>query len=442
MWASEIILFIVLFLLSWFFSWSEIALMSLPKHKVDSLVKNKRFWAKQLKNLKENTDRLLILILIWNNLVNVYTAAWATKIAISIASWVQMDQNQAVWIATWVVTIFLLLFWEIIPKSIASKNAVSFSLLVAPIYNFLMVIFYPLIIFIEIIIKIFSWKKKSELMTDEEIQSFLDMWRDHWWIDEDEHEKLKSIFEFSDTTAEEIMTPRVKLEAIPIDFTVKQAVDFYLNHTHTRLPIYNWTIDKIDYFISARDLLREYLAWNGEKKLTEIKLKKVLKVPLNQPIPKLLSIFQKTNKIFAIIMDQYGWVAWLVSLEDIVEQVFWEIRDESDREAEEFVISDDWKITCDSSILMQDLLDEFDLELENIWLDEKEFNGETISYVITDVLEAFPISGQEISFSILDNNIEKENILKTLYIKVLEVEEWKIWKIQSRIEENNIQNEE
>lgn len=425
--SIQIILFIILFLLSGFFSGSEIALMSLPKHKIDSLVKNKKFWARQLKNLKENTDRLLILILIWNNLVNVYTAALATQIAMEISKW-----PEALAIATWVVTVFLLLFWEIIPKSIASKNAVTFSLFVAPIYNFLMVVLFPLIVFIEFIIKIFSGKKKSEQMTDEEIQSFLDMWRAHGWIDDDEHEKLKSIFEFSDTIAEEVMTPRVRLEAIPNTLTVKEAVDYYLSHTHTRIPIYNGTIDKIDYFISARDLLREFVAWNWDKKLTEIKLRKVLKVPLNQPISKLLDIFQKTNKIFAIIMDQYGWVAGLVSMEDIVEQVFGEIRDESDKEAEEFIKTKDWKIICDSLVLMQDLLEEFDLELESIWLDEREFNGETISYIITDVLENFPVSGEEISFDI--HFMEKEDENKKLIIKVLDADESKVWKVEARIE--------
>lgn len=430
--VTEIVLFIILFLLSWFFSGSEIALMSLPKHKVDSLVKNRRAWARSLKTIKENTDRLLILILIWNNFVNVYTAALATQIALNLSSSVWLDESQAVWISTLIVTAFLLLFWEIIPKSIASKNATSMSLLVAPIYNFLMVVLFPLIIFIELIIKMFSWKKKYEKMTWEEIQSFIDFWRAHWWIDDDEHERIKSIFEFSDTTAEEIMTPRVKIEAIPDTFTVRDAINYYLTHTHTRIPIYKWTIDKIDYFISARDLMKEVSSWNLDKKISDLKLRKVLKVPLNQPIPKLLDIFQKSNKIFAIIMDQYWWVAWLVTLEDIIEQVFGEIRDESDREAEEFIRTDDWKIITDSLVLMQDLLEEFDLEFENIWLDEKEFNWETISYVITDVLETFPIVWEEIRFL-----VTKEDDLKTkkeMIIKVLEVDEAKIWKVEAKIE--------
>lgn len=429
---SSIFLFVVLFLLSWFFSGSEIALISLPKHKIDFFVKNKKVWSKSLKSVRENTDRLLILILIWNNLVNTYTAALATQIAMSSASKMWMPEAQAVVISTALVTIFLLLFWEIIPKSIASKNTATMALLVAPVYNFLMIVLYPLIVFIEIIIKIFSGNKKAETITWEEIQSFLDMWRANWWIDEDEHEKLKSIFEFSDTIVEEIMTPRVKIEAIPNTFTIKQAVDFYLLHTHTRIPIYNGTIDKIDYFISSRDLIREFSNGNWDKKISDLKMRKVLKVPLNQPISKLLNIFQNTNKSFAIIMDQYGWVAWLVSLEDIVEQVFGEIRDESDKESEEFSKKEDWKIICDSLVLMQDLLDEFELDLESIWLDEKEFNGETVSYIITDILENFPTVWQEIEFVLASEN--KEDSTKKLILKVLETEEAKIWKIEARIE--------
>lgn len=413
--------------------------MSLPKHKIESLLKSKRPGAKSLRDVKEDTDNLLIMILIGNNLVNTYTAALATQIAMSLSEKMWIWASQAVWISTVVVTIFLLLFWEIIPKSIASKNAVSIGLFVSPIYKFLMVPFWPIIMLIKVVIRVFSWKKSDEKMTDDDIQSFIDLWRDHWWIDDDEHEKLKSVFEFYETTAEEIMTPRVKIEAIPDTLTIKEAVEYYLTHTHTRIPIYHETIDKIDYFISGRDLLRELNSWNSDKKLTELKLRKVLKVPLNQPISKLLDIFQKTNKIFAIIMDPYGWVAWLTSLEDIIEQVFGEIRDESDREAEEFVKTPDWKILTNWLVLMQDLLDEFELELPNIWLDEKEFNWETVSYVITDVLEGFPKSWEEIYFEIISD--EEEKIKKKLYIKVLEADESKIWKVEARIEACQTENE-
>jgi len=194
--------------------------MSIPEHKLESLFKSKKYWSSSLKKIKENNDRLLITILIGNNLVNVYTAALATSIAIGV--WVKMwiPQATVIWIATWIVTFFLLLFWEIIPKSFATKNAAKISLLVAPIYKTLMFVLYPVISFIEVIIKVFSGKKNVEQMTDEEIESFIDMWRKSWTLEKDEHEKIKNILEFWDILVEEIMVPRVRIEALSIKSTV------------------------------------------------------------------------------------------------------------------------------------------------------------------------------------------------------------------------------
>ena len=232
-----ILLFVFLFSLSAFFSWTELALMSLASHKIDSLVKEWRFWSKSLKNIKKNNDKLLITILIWNNLVNTLTASFATTIAIEFArnSWASLNEATAVWISTWIITFLLLLFWEIIPKSIAIKNATSIALFVAPIYKFLLFILYPLILIIGFIVKIFSKWSHVEAMSDEEIESFIDMWRDNWWIDDDEHEKIKSILEFDDTTVEEVMTPRVKIDALDFDTTVEESMNFYLTHTHSRI---------------------------------------------------------------------------------------------------------------------------------------------------------------------------------------------------------------
>ena len=424
-----ILLFIVLFLLSAFFSGTELALMSLPQHKLEWLLKEWKFWSKSLKKIKENNDRLLITILIWNNLVNVYTAALATTIAITIADASWLPQSTAIWLATWVVTFLLLLFWEIIPKSIATKNAARISLLVAPIYKVLMIVLYPVISFMEILIKTFSGKNKVQQITDEEIESFIDMWKESWWLDYKEHKKIKSILEFNETTVEEIMTPRVKIEAISSDITIKEALDFYLTHTHSRIPVYTDTIDRIDYFITSRDLVKEFGLWNMDKKISDLNLKKVLKVPLNQSIDKLMETFQKSHKIMAIIIDEYGWVSGLITMEDIIEEVFWEIRDETDKEAEEFVKL--WKnsIRVESDVLIEDVLEQFDLELEEIWLDEREFWWETLSFVITHVLEWFPIKDQIITFDIINEDNEVEDILS---LKVLEIDNAKIGKVDIR----------
>ncbi len=420
-----ILLFIILFFLSAFFSWTELALMSMPQHKINSIIKQKKLWSKSLKQIKSNNDRLLIAILIWNNLVNVYTAALATTIAISIWEASDLPQATAIWIATWVVTFLLLLFWEIIPKSFATKNAAKISLIVAPIYKILMFFLYPIIIFIEVIIKVFSGKSQVEKMTEEEIESFIDMWKKTWWLDDKEHKKIKSILEFDDTTVEEIMTPRVKIEALNIDSTVKEAKDFYLTHTHSRIPIYTNSIDKIDYFITARDLMNWFCCGKPDMKINELELREVLKVPLNQSIEKLLEVFQKSHKIMAIVIDEYGWVSWLITMEDIIEEVFWEIRDETDKESDEIIETTKDNLVVKSYVLIEEVLAKFKLKLSDIWLDKKEFWGETFSYVITHVLEWFPKKDQIITFNIKGKNY-------TLSCKILEIENAKIGKVDIR----------
>ena len=418
-----VLLFVVLFCLSAFFSGTEIALMWLPSHKVEALIKKWKFWSQALANIKKNNDRLLITILIWNNLVNVYTAALATTIAISLAESVSLPQATAVWIATWVVTFLLLLFWEIIPKSFATKNAVSISLFVAPIYKFLMLILYPVVLFIEIIIKVFSWKSSVEHITDEEIESFIDMWKNAWSLEDYEHEKIKNILEFWDITVEEIMTPRVKIEALTSSTTVEKAKDFYMSHTHSRIPVYNRTIDNIYWVITIRDIIDE----NKHKHLRDLEISKALKVPLNQPINKLLNTFQSSRRHIAIVIDEYGWVAGLITLEDVIEEIFWEIRDETDREIDEIKENWDYSYVAESWVLMEDMLSKFDLELKDVWLDS-EFSWETISYVLTHKLERFPNSWEIVSFEIVKYKDSDSD--RKLDLKVWSVKDWKIGRVE------------
>ena len=394
--------------------------MSLPEHKIKSLVKQWKLWSKALWKIKSNNDRLLITILIGNNLVNVYTAALATTIAISLWEASGFEQATAVWIATWIVTFLLLLFWEIIPKSLATKNATKISLLVAPIYSFLMLVLYPAISFMEILIKVFSWKWKVEKISDEEIESFIDMWKHSWTLEEWEHKKIKNILEFWDIDVEEIMTPRVKIDALDDDVTVWEAKAFYMKHTHSRIPVFEERIDRIDYFITLRDLLNQ----GEDKKLKELELKKALKVPLNQPIDKLLETFQKTHRHLAIVIDEYGWVAGLVTLEDVIEEIFWEIRDETDKEVDEISEQETWWYKVQPQVSIENILEKFWLVLSNIWLDEKEFDGETVSFVLTYKLERFPNEWENISFNIKWSKKQK------LEFKVSWIKEWKMGMIE------------
>ena len=418
-----IVLFIVLFLLSAFFSGTELALMSLAPHKLEAIFKEGKYGSKALQKIKENNDRLLITILIWNNLVNTFTAALATSIAIGIASsWgMWLNEATAIWIATWIVTFLLLLFGEIIPKSIAVKNAKRVSLLVAPIYKVLMFVLFPIIVFMEMLIKVFSWKNKVDKITEKEIESFIDMWRRSWSLEQSEHEKIKNILEFWDIEVEEIMTPRVKIDRLSDKKTVAEAKEYYLTHTHSRIPVYTRTIDKIEHFVTIRDIINA----DDDKILADLDLPKVVKVPLNQPIDILLKTFQRTRKHLAIAMDEYGWVSGLITLEDVMEEIFWEIRDETDNEIDDIEKIDDSTLIVESEALIEEVLEQLGLELWDIWLDDKGFDGETIGYVITRELERFPKDEEIIKFFIC----EKDKCNK-IEFKTLTVEDGKLWKIE------------
>lgn len=417
-------IFFILFLLSAFFSASEIALMSLPEHKIDSFIKQNRFWSKDLKIIKSQSDKLLITILVWNNLVNVYIAALATQFAINLSlTWnFLIEQSIIIWISTWIITFLLLMFWEIVPKSFASKNSEKIALFVAKPYRFLMLILTPIVFLMEIIIKITTWKTKVIKITDEEIESFIDLWKDNWVLEAAEHEKIKNMLEFSDITVEEIFTPRVNVDAIDIETTINEALDFVLSKTHSRIPVYVDTIDNIGYVVNLRFLLQEQKKWNGNLKLSQLKnLDKAIKVPLNHPIDKLLEIFKNSRKHLAIVLDEYGWVAWLVTLEDIIEEVFWDIRDEYDKEKDDIRKISENKFEVDPSIIFEDLLDEMQIKFENLGLDEKDYYATTLNYFITKELERFPNSWEILKKKLVWDEFQDEKTNSFLIFKIKNV---------------------
>ena len=320
------------------------------------------------------------------------------------------------------------MFWEIIPKSFASKNAESISLLVSPVYRFLMILLFPIIWIIEKIIKLFTGTAKPISISDEEIETFLDMWRSSWTLEDDDHTRLKNTLEFSDTLIEEIMIPRVKLEALSDEKTVSEALEFYMKHTHSRIPVFHETIDDIVGIITIRDLLREKSQGHESRKLSELHFKKLIKAPLSQPIDVLLEIFKESRQHMSIVIDEYGWVAGIVTLEDIIEEVFGEIHDETDYETDEIIENGNNSYTIDSSISMDDILEEFELEFSDIGFDEKEFGSETVSYILTHELERFPEKNETICFNVLDD--KEEASWNTLCFTILEVEDAMIGKIE------------
>lgn len=403
--------------------------MSIPVHKVDSLVKRKKFGSKTLSKLKKNSDKVLITALIWNNLVNTYAAALATQISIEIARASGIEESLAIGIATGLITFLILVFCEIVPKSFASKNAEFITLTAAPIYSFLVTLLTPAIFVFELLIRIFTGKWVHSQITEEEIETFIDMGKDSGTIEENDHERLKNTLEFSDTLVEEVMVPRVKMDAIPDTLTVNEALEYYSSHTHSRIPVYHETVDAVVGIITIRDILREIHSWNGEKEISKLHFKKCIKVPLNQPIDILLDTFKTTRQHIAIVIDEYGWVAGIITIEDIVEEVFGEIHDETDFETDEIIEKSKNVFVIHSDILLHDIVDEFDLEISDLWIDEREFGSETVSYIITHELERFPEKWEQVCFSIHPKS-EKDEHKFALCFTILEIEDSTIGSIE------------
>lgn len=426
----SIILFVLLFGLSAFFSWSEIAFMSLANHKIDSFVKQRKPGAKSLRLLRKNSDRLLILILIWNNLVNITTASLATKISIDIANNSGLEQALAIGISTWIITLLILLFWEIFPKTIATRYAEKIALNVARFYIVLGKIFYPIVISVEYLMNLFQKKhKKHHIITDEEIDSFIEMWDKAWIFEKWEYEKIKNMLDFYEINAQEVMTPRIKMEALPDTLTVKQAKEEFIKFSHSRIPIYQNTIDNIDYFITLRDLLIAEINWWTNKMLKELEFWDMMKVPLTKPIHLILDQFKKTRSHVALVIDEYWWVAGLITLEDVVEEVFGEIMDETDKET--LSIKKEWfAYIFQSHLTMDEFLKEIWVSFYDLDISEEEFSWETLSYFITSHLERFPKIGEEI---ILKIKQEDDNRNKELYLKILSLEKNTIGEIKTEI---------
>ena len=255
-------------------------------------------------------------------------------------------------------------------------------------------------------------------VTSEEVEAFIDLAE----VDDSYKEQLKNLLNF-DRTVEEIMTPRVNIEAIKSDITIDEAVDKIMQFSHSRIPVYSDTVDTIKHIVTLKHLVERQRQWKGNKTLSNVDMRTMIEVPLTQPIDKLRRTFQKSRQHIAIVIDEYGWVAGLITLEDILEEVFGEIRDETDKEIDPIKQTNEW-LVVQADVLLEDILDDIALSFHDLPIDEGEFSGETISYYITSELERFPHKDEEVVITINDHD-QRESIT----FKILSVHDRKLGEV-------------
>ncbi|MBS3131236.1 HlyC/CorC family transporter [Candidatus Woesearchaeota archaeon] len=325
---SQIIYLVGLLALSGFFSASEIALVSLSRHKVRQMLEKKKLGAEYIKSLKDDPQRMISTILIGNNLANVAASAMATSMAISLF------QNNGIGIATGVMTFLILVFGEITPKTIASQHNQTVSSLVAAPLWYMSVILSPLLKVLNAIIvgitNIFGLTGKKQLVTEEDVMGILKEAEEEGTVDAAEKMMIRKIFEFDDITAGEIMTPKEYMFSVSSDSTVEDMLKLARKNHYSRIPVYEGSNENIVGIVLVRDAIRLL-----GKKAMKMRISRIMKkpyfVPEGKKIGNLLRRFQKRKEHMAVVVNEHGSVSGIVTIEDVLEEIVGEIMDETDR---------------------------------------------------------------------------------------------------------------
>jgi len=374
-----LLLFIICILLSAFFSSSEIALISITKARVRTLVNDNKPGAIALATLKENPDHFLITILIGNNIVNIAAAAIATAIAISVFG------SIGVGIATGLVVIVILVFGEIGPKIYASRAPDTFPRTVAPVILFLSRLLSPVIWVVERVSPSLGLGRDAAepAVTEEEIKEWIDVGKEEGTIEQDEKEMLYSVLEFGDTTAREIMTPRVDVILMEDTSGIGEAIRIFNETGFSRIPIYHEQIDNITGVLNVKDVFSAMVSKRKDLSIKEIMYDPTF-VPETKKIDDLLKELQVHRVQIAIVIDEYSSFVGIVTVEDILEELVGEIRDEYDKEEPDVQSISEGVYMLDAQMWVDDINDELGIGLP---LDE---SYETVGGLLIDRLGHIP----------------------------------------------------
>jgi CBS domain containing-hemolysin-like protein len=328
--------------LSAFFSSSEIAMFSLPAHRVEALVKDGVPAAEILKELKEDPHRLLVTILVGNNLVNIAMSSIATGLFA-----VYLSQGQAVVAATLGITAIVLLFGESAPKSYAVENTESWALRIARPLRASEMVLLPLIVFFDYLTRLVNKVTggrsaiESSYVTREEIEDIIETGEREGVLAEEEREMLQRTLRFNNTIAKEVMTPRLDMKAISKENTVDEAIQQCIQSGHARVPVYEGGLDNVIGIVHLRDLIRDRDYCGKREQTIGDVIEPTLHVPESKNVDELLTEMRRERLHMVIVIDEFGTTEGLVTMEDLVEEIIGEILDGGEEEPIELVDDDE-----------------------------------------------------------------------------------------------------
>lgn len=404
MMLNQVLILLALLLLSAFFSSAETALFSISQTRARHMAKENIRSHQLIKRMKDDPHKLLTTILIGNNVVNVAASAIATSLTIG------MSANYAVGLTTGVMTFLILVFGEVIPKSFATRNNIFIAkLTIFPIY-WMSMLFFPIILFLNFIPRITGKISRTPSATEEELITFVEVVEEQGEIKEEEREMINNVFELDDTSASEIMTPRADMFVVdadaPLDLKVIAESGF------TRIPVIEGDTDHVVGILNIKDIFMHQAISE-----TPVDVRAIMRppyfVPENKKLDRLLHQFKARKNHMAIIVDEHGGVSGLITLEDALEELVGEIRDETDKE-EPHIIS---KKAKEWMVLGKSDIEEVNAKIGWQIPESKEYD--TFSGFILDRIgripeedEVFTIDGYQVVVMEMDGNRIKRYLVQ------------------------------
>lgn len=338
----QLVILILLIVLSAFFSSAETAFSSTNRIKIRTLAEEGNKTAALVIKILDSYSKLLSAILIGNNVVNLSASSLATTIAIALSEPLGIQASLMTGLATGILTVVVLLSGEIVPKTWANLYADKIVLVYAPIIRFLMAILTPVIFIVDkiatAILKLFRIdpNKKNSTMTENELRSYVDVSHEDGVIEEEEREMIYNVFDFGDSLAKDIMIPRIDMVSVEDTATYKEVMELFRENMYTRLPVYHDSTDNIIGIINVKDFL---FVKDTEKFAIKDILRDAYYTYEYKKTSDLMIEMRKSSSNIALVLNEYGSTEGMITLEDLLEEIVGEIRDEYD-EDEETLIQD------------------------------------------------------------------------------------------------------
>ncbi|MFQ5866857.1 MAG: hemolysin family protein [bacterium] len=408
--------FLISFFLMIFLAGSETALTGLRRIRIKRLVAEGVRGARGLSLWLQDPNKLLTTILIGNAAAVIFASVLATSMALDFSFSYGWSEKLAVGCSTAIVTVLILAFGEVMPKTYARENAEKISLICIEPLRRILKLFSPLIQVIVVpanfLIQVFGGRilKTIPLFTAREIGTLIEVGAREGALDEEEKKMIQSSLEFGETIVREVMVPRIDMQCVDINDKREEIFNRIIKMPYSRVPVYNGNLDSIIGIIYTKELLT---AWrNRELIIMEDLIRQAYFVPETKKISELLEEFRKGRMHLAIVVDEYGVTAGLVTIEDLIEEITGEIMDEYDVEEETIVKFSDGEAVVYAKEDLDKINEELCLELP-----AEEFDS--LGGLVIDLFGRVPRAGEEVNFSNLKFVVQEADRRKVIKLKII-----------------------